>query len=302
LNSPDYIKGIKEKLKGPFTEDKAKFVANIALKNGYSRKDTQDFIDNLRESGRVKPLPMPSSRLGKGLSLMTNSKNKIPDNLLNKKGKLDTNIQDQINGFATNVGSKMFERTGLRGLNKNSSEVFVLSDVQNSRMDILDSNKKPIGEIKAGRITRDNLVSKAIESQALQLGKQDERSSFPFYKNNNEEPISFEKPFTLVKRYKNSTAALPFSNKGFIPNFASRYTEARKQKRDELRASLFNIGDFAGGAIQNINAQTEFNKARYKNPNVEFDDKINQVGFKVERIPILDREFEAALRSKENNK
>jgi TP901 family phage tail tape measure protein len=93
-----------------------------------------------------------------------------------------------------------------------------------------------------------------------------------------------------------------FNSFGFIPNFASRYTEARKQKRDELRASLFNIGDFAGGAIKNVNAQTEFNKARDKNPNVEWDDKINQVGFKVERIPISDREFEAALRSKENNK
>jgi TP901 family phage tail tape measure protein len=223
LNSPDYIKGIKEKLKGPFTEDKAKFVANIALKNGYSRNDTQKFIDNLREKGQVKPLPMPSSRLGRGLSLMTNFKNKIPDNPLNKKdkkNKLDTNIQDQINGFATNVGSKMFEKTGLRAFNKSSSEVFVLADDQNSRMDILDSNKKPIGEIKAGRITRDNLVSKAIESQALQLDREDERSSFPFYKNNNEEPISFEKPFTLVKRYKNSTAALPFSGNGFIPNFA----------------------------------------------------------------------------------
>jgi TP901 family phage tail tape measure protein len=93
-----------------------------------------------------------------------------------------------------------------------------------------------------------------------------------------------------------------FNSSGFIPNFASKYTEARQQKRDQLRASLFNIGDFAGGAIKNVNAEAEFNKARDKNPNVEWDDKINQVGFKVERIPIPDREFEAALRSKENNK
>jgi len=150
-------------------------------------------------------------------------------------------------------------------------------------------------EVKSGSFSRDavdrkfkRFVSENI-NKIPALGK-----LYKENKKNDTDTININ-PYLAIPENKNYS-------KGFIPNFASRYTEARKQKRDELRASLFNVVDFAGAAIKNVNAQTEFNQARNKNPNIEWDDKINQVGFKVERIPIPDREFEDALRSKTENK
>ena len=202
----------------------------------------------------------------------------------------DVRLDRQVTGIQSKLKGAFFENVVGNSLAKAISRKKVKVPVsQNSRMDLLNSKDYSLGEIKSGKFSYDNLASKAIASLSEE---KDEKYLDGGYDN-----IKFEKPYSLFV-----PAPTPKSSGGFIPNFASRYTEARKQKRDQLRASLFNIGDFAGGAIKNINARTEFDQARNKNPNVEFDDKINQVGFKVERIPIPDREFEAALRSKENNK
>jgi TP901 family phage tail tape measure protein len=201
----------------------------------------------------------------------------------------NVSLNRQITGIQSKLKGAFFENLVGNSLAKAISRNKVkVPESQNSRMDLLNSQGNSLGEIKSGNFSYDNLASKAIASLSKETKKK-------YLDNGEEDNIKFEKPYSLF-------VPTPTSSRGFIPNFASKYTQARQQKRDELRASLFNIGDFAGGAIKNVNAQTEFNKARDKNPNVEWDDKINQVGFKVERIPIPDREFEAALRSKENNK
>jgi TP901 family phage tail tape measure protein len=199
LNTPDYIKGIKKKLAGEFTEDKAKFITNIGLKNGYTEDGVKLLIDNLRNRGEVKDSSMPLI-----------------------EGEKNDSIENQINGFAIKVGGNMFEKTGQRAFNEINKEASVLATGKGARMDIINSKRQGIAEVKAGEITRDNLVSKALQTKALELPKTDKRSKFPFFKNKIKEPISFEKPYTLIKRQENSTAALPsyFSSKGFIPNFA----------------------------------------------------------------------------------
>jgi TP901 family phage tail tape measure protein len=95
--------------------------------------------------------------------------------------------------------------------------------------------------------------------------------------------------------------------KGFIPNFLDpEYIEQRKAERIPKaqrtpeqqavrdtnaaevrrgRKELVNIGDFAGGKVYNEKAEEQFRIA-LKNRNVEWDDKITNVGFEVIEIDV----------------
>ena len=95
--------------------------------------------------------------------------------------------------------------------------------------------------------------------------------------------------------------------KGFIPNFLDpEYIEQRKAERTPKaqrtpeqqavrdanaaevkrgRKELINIGDFAGGKVYNEKAEEQFRIA-LKNRNVEWDDKITNVGFEVIEIDV----------------
>ena len=180
-----------------------------------------------------------------------------------------------------------FQSTGMFGASTSAVDGYRIKSLKKKQIDLL--------EVKSGS------YSKAAVDNKFKRFVPENINKLPVFSQLYTESVKGRQDEILLNTY----LAVPAKGKkseDFVPNFASKYTEARQQKRDELRGSLFNVVDFAGAAIKNVNAQTEFNQARNENPNIEWDDKINQVGFKVERIPIPDREFEAALRSKSNNR
>jgi TP901 family phage tail tape measure protein len=105
--------------------------------------------------------------------------------------------------------------------------------------------------------------------------------SFKSFVNNKEDVKTFTnaagKKATVVRPPNGFGENTQYAAGGYIPNFANSYK--------------YSIGSFAGGKINNPNAKREFNSAinstdseKYKN--IERDDKISSVGFKIEKIPI----------------
>lgn len=113
--------------------------------------------------------------------------------------------------------------------------------------------------------------------------------SFSSFVNSKEDVKTFTnaagKKATVVRPPNGFGENTQYAANGYIPNFANSYK--------------YSIGSFAGGKINNPNAKREFNSAinstdseKYKN--IERDDKISSVGFKIEKIPIssiLDQEL-----------
>jgi TP901 family phage tail tape measure protein len=128
----------------------------------------------------------------------------------------EVNFDKQISSLRNNViGKSRYEKyaASRTGLNRSSKS--------NDRLDLVDSEGKPAAEVKFGEISKDNLLSKAIEATASQDAELKEQGR-KNYIGKGAENIDIKPGLKLVVPNDSEISKKALgSSSGFIPNFAS---------------------------------------------------------------------------------
>lgn len=193
-------------------------VVSIGSKASFDKKFEQE-LNNLNSANPNKS--DKAFRFFERNGLRRDDISKLKQNLLNNKNKVPSllsgsarlvNKSSQLIGVKNNIlGKSLFEKYAAKKLGlRRSSDPY-------ARIDLVDKTGKPAAEVKYGSFSKDNIVSKLIETS---YG----RNAF---KNKRFESIRIPSNYKLVT---------PGFSSGFIPNFAV-------QKQPPLAKEVIDVGD-----------------------------------------------------------